>query len=303
MPLVHIFKQVPGYVDKGEGCGRVVLEPPHWSDIHEYSASESSTDLHRPPPGLSAICIQCDDLVKTYGGIRALDRVDLAVAQDDIVAVVGPNGAGKTTLIGAMTGFIRPDAGRCALFGVSIIGLPPFRVARLGAVRTFQRMRIVREITVMENMLLARPNQPSERLAGLLRRRANIRAERSDRDFCLNILGRVGLAEKAGLAAATLSYGQQKLVSLACCVASEARLIVLDEPLSGIHPHSISRILEMIVQVHHEGRCVVFVEHDLAAVRDTATRAVVMDRGRVLADGAPTKILNFPEVLEAFVAQ
>ncbi|MCK6483019.1 MAG: ABC transporter ATP-binding protein [Phycisphaerae bacterium] len=245
--------------------------------------------------------MHCESLYKSFDGVHALVGVSLTLPTTGIVAIIGPNGAGKTTLLNVWTGFIRADAGRCALSDRDITNLAPDRIARLGVARTFQDLRLIQQISVLENVMLARPNQRGERLWAALLRTGVAREEAVNRQQALSLLRFVGLAENANQLARALSYGQQKLLTLACCLATEAKILLLDEPVAGVHPEMADRILELLVKLRNEGKLIVFIEHDISAVRRIANLVIVMDAGRIIAEGPPADVLERPEILEAYV--
>lgn len=246
--------------------------------------------------------LRCEALGKSFDGVQALAGVNLLLPETGIVAVVGPNGAGKTTLLNVFTGFLRADAGRSYLGGRNITNLPPCRIARLGIARTFQDLRLIQQMSVLENIMLARPNQRGESLLRALFRVGVATQERKNLDEAIRLLRLVGIDDKAGELAGEISYGQQKLLTLACCLATEARILLLDEPVAGVHPELAARILTLLRQLRDEGKLIVFIEHDLAAVRQIADRVIVMDEGRIIADGPPADVLSRPEIMEAYVA-
>lgn len=245
--------------------------------------------------------VSCRDLSVRFDGVQALYAVNLSFKAPAIIAIIGPNGAGKTTLLNVITGFLRPDTGTCHVEGKLISGMPPWRVSNLGIARTFQDLRLVRSVSVLENVLLARPRQSGERLIPALVGRSVRREEEQNREAAIQALVAVGLDRQASALAGELSYGQQKLLTLACCLASGAKVLLFDEPVAGVHPDLASQILEYLVERYAEGRLVVFIEHDLDAVRRIAQRLVVMDEGRVVADGPTLSVLKQPAVLEAYV--
>jgi ABC-type branched-subunit amino acid transport system ATPase component len=246
--------------------------------------------------------IRCEALEKTFGGTRALASVTLEFPTSGITAVIGPNGAGKTTLINILTGFIRPDSGRCFLGKREITRMAPHRIARLGLARTFQDLRLIQQITVLDNVMLARPNQRGERLFYALFR-FGVRAEEArNREEAMRLLKFVGLEEKAAELAGELSYGEQKLLTLACCLATEAGILLLDEPVAGVHPEMALRILALLRQLRNKGKVIIFIEHDISAVRQIADVAIVMDEGKVIAQGPPSEVLERPEIMEAYLA-
>ena len=246
--------------------------------------------------------LRCEALEKTFGGTRALASVNLEFPTSGITAVIGPNGAGKTTLINILTGFIRPDSGRCFLGKRELTRMAPHRIARLGLARTFQDLRLIHQISVLDNVMLACPNQRGERLFYSLFRFGVRSEEARNRDEALRLLGFIGLEGKAKELGEELSYGEQKLVTLACCLATEATILVLDEPVSGAHPEMARHILELLLKLPDEGKSVIFIEHDISAVRQIADTVIVMDEGKVIAQGVPSEVLERPEIMEAYLA-
>ena len=244
--------------------------------------------------------LRCTGLRQAFGGVQALDGVELELPAASIHALIGPNGAGKTTLLNVLSGFLSPDSGRVFFDGRDVTGLPPHRLAALGIARTFQQLRVFRELSVLDNVLLARPRQRRERiLPALFGWRAGDAAGHGK--TARELLGFVGLGDKAGEPAGRLSYGQQKLLNLSCCLALEPRVLLLDEPVAGVHPEMIDRILGLLDQIRDQGRLLVFVEHDLEAVRQSADRVVVLDQGRVILQGEPEEVLAESEILEAYL--
>ena len=243
----------------------------------------------------------CDSLSKSFDGVHALEKVGVSFPTSGIAAVIGPNGAGKTTLINVLTGFLRPETGRCVFGNREITRLAPHRIARLGIARTFQDLRLIQQVSVLDNVMLARPNQRGERLLPALLRFGVAAEETRNCEEAMRILRFVGLEEKASDPAGELSYGQQKLLTLACCLATEARVLLLDEPVAGVHPEMVEQILGLLRRLRDEGKLVVFIEHDIAAVRQVADVVIVMDNGRVIAEGPPSEVLERSEIMEAYV--
>ncbi|MBN2561524.1 MAG: ABC transporter ATP-binding protein [Phycisphaerae bacterium] len=246
--------------------------------------------------------LRCERLCKAFDSVRALASLTLELPASGIAAIIGPNGAGKTTLINVISGFLRPDSGRCLLGEDEITRAAPHHISVLGIARTFQDLRLVRLISVLENVMLARPNQSGERLWRALGRMGVKQEERRNRADAERLLEFVGLAEKAREPAGELSYGQQKLLSLACCLATEARILLLDEPVAGVHPEMAERILGLLEQLRDSGKLIVFIEHDIGAVRKVADVVYVMDDGKLIAQGPPAEVIERPEIMEAFVA-
>jgi len=245
--------------------------------------------------------LRCEGLSKSFDGTHALQDVRLELPSSGIVAIIGPNGAGKTTLLNVLTGFLRADTGRFFLGQIELTRLQPHKIAQLGIARTFQDLRLISQVSALENVLLARPNQKGEHLLPALFRFGVAQQEVENHKEAMRWLRFVGLEEKADEVAGELSYGQQKLLTLACCLASEARILLLDEPVSGVHPKTIPEILSMLRQLREQDRLVVFIEHDIAAVRQVADVVIVMDEGRIISRGRPSEVLERPEIIEAYV--
>ena len=242
-----------------------------------------------------------DTLSKAFGGLRAVAGVSFDLAAGERIALIGPNGSGKTTLVNLLTGFLHPDAGTATYRGVSLVGLPPHRVARLGIGRTFQMLRLFPQISVLENMLLAR-RTPSERLVPSLLRGPSVRrSEKRLREIAETHLERVGLWEKRDALASTLSHGQRKLLELARVLAGDAQLLLLDEPVAGVFPATRRKIVQLMKEEAEQGRAILFIEHDLRLVREAAQSAIVLDHGKKIAEGPPEIVLRHPRVVAAYL--
>jgi ABC-type branched-subunit amino acid transport system ATPase component len=245
--------------------------------------------------------LRCRGISKCFGGVRAVSDVSLAFPASGICALVGPNGAGKTTLLNIFAGFVRPEAGQCFLGDREITWLAPHRIARLGVARTFQDLRLIQQVPALENILLSLPQQHGEGIVAALGGSWS-HEETRNREAALGVLRSVGLEHKACEPAGELSYGEQKLLALGCCLASGARILLLDEPVAGAHPEMASRVVALLRQSRDAGKLVVFVEHDVSAVREAADIVVVMDQGRVIAEGPPGDVFQRPEIIEAYLA-
>jgi ABC-type branched-subunit amino acid transport system ATPase component len=245
--------------------------------------------------------LSCDGLYKEFDGTQAIAGVSLRFPETGFTALIGPNGAGKTTLFNILTGFVRPDAGRCFLRGAEITQLAPYQIARLGIARTFQEPRLIFQLSALDNILLARPNHYGESLGGALLRLGVAKEESRNESEALELLDSINLKEAASEPARNLSYGQQKLLNLACCVATGARILLLDEPVTGVHPEVASRILRLIQQYLEWQRLVIFIEHDIHIVHQVAEHVIVMDSGKVVAQGDAMEVLKRHEIMEAYL--
>jgi len=246
--------------------------------------------------------LEIDSLDKNFGGIKALSMFSCSVKEGEILGIIGPNGAGKTTLFNVITGFIAADRGKVTFRGADLIGLPPYKIARMGITRTFQKLRLIRNLSILDNVLLAFRNQPGERLGNVFFRfKSSTRREAENRKVAISLLEEVGLMEKLYEHAGALSYGQQKLLSLVCCLAPNAILLLLDEPVAGIAPGMSEKILSIIHVLAGQGKSVVLIEHNLDLVIQVCHRMVFMDAGAKVSEGTPEEIQNDPKVIKAYI--
>ncbi|MFO7169775.1 MAG: ABC transporter ATP-binding protein [Chloroflexota bacterium] len=256
------------------------------------------------------------NVTRSFGGLTAVDGVSLTVAPGELVSVIGPNGAGKTTLFNLITGLDAPDAGEIRFEGRSIGGLPPERLAALGLARTFQHGRVFANLSVLDNVLLGahtrlravRPQVPLVgplvELALALVRPASVRAEEQRlRDEAREILTLFGerLLPRIDQPAYSLSYANRRRVEIARALALRPRLLLLDEPTAGMNPSETAEMLEIIRALKARGLTILLIEHKLELVMELSDRVVVMDDGRVIAEGAPELVRNDPAVIEAYL--
>ena len=243
-----------------------------------------------------------ESLSKHFNGVVALAEFSCTVSEKEILGLLGPNGAGKTTLFNIMTGLLAPDSGSADFKGHALIGRPVHKIANLGIARTFQNMRLIRRITVLENVLLCFKDQPGENLLNVFFRPGRCkRHEAGIRERAKALLETAGLADKANDLADNLSYGQQKLLSLVCCLAADAELLLLDEPVAGIAPGMAERIVTIITDLPTQGKSAIVIEHDIDALKGIAHRMIFMDAGRKVCEGSPDKVLNDPRTIEAYL--
>jgi branched-chain amino acid transport system ATP-binding protein len=246
--------------------------------------------------------IRVCEVTRRFGGLTAVDRVSFEVAARSITGLIGPNGAGKTTMLSMLAGQIHPQEGQILLDGQRVDGLPAHRLHTLGLARTFQIPRPFRRLTVLENLLLARPGQSGERLATVLWQPSRVAAaERAATERARALLDDLRLGGHADAPAGELSGGQQKLLELARALMAAPRVLVLDEPCAGVNPIGIEFLSETIFRLRSEGLTFVIVEHNVDFIARHCDHVVVMAEGRVLTQGLPEVVRRDPRVLEAFL--
>lgn len=243
-----------------------------------------------------------EELRKAYAGVRAVDGVSFALAEGSITAIIGPNGSGKSTTVDLITGFQRADAGRVRLDGRDLLGLRPEQVARAGLMRTFQQVRVYPGLTVEENLLTAaQETDGAGWMDALLRSRRFRAADRAARARAAELLELVGLAAMARAPAGVLSYGQKKLVALAGALMPRPRLVILDEPVAGVNPTRVLEVEAILRRLHAAGQAFLLIEHNVDFVMRLAQRVIVLDQGRMIADGTPGQVRADEAVLEAYL--
>jgi branched-chain amino acid transport system ATP-binding protein len=247
--------------------------------------------------------LDVEGVVKRFGGIRAVDGASMRVEQGAITALIGPNGAGKTTLFNVITGFYRGDRGRVDFDGQPVFGDPPYVIARRGMVRTFQITKALAAMPVIDNMMLAAPDQPGERFRNVVFRPREVRSrEREVHDQAMELLDIFNLADLADHYAGTLSGGQRKLLELARALMAMPRLLLLDEPMAGINPTLGRRLLDHMQRLRREeGVTFLFIEHDMEVVMNHSDRVIVMADGRVIASGEPHEVRSDQRVIDAYL--
>lgn len=246
--------------------------------------------------------LELENVTKTFDGICAINRVSLGFEQGKITGLIGPNGAGKTTLFNLICGFLRPNQGQIRFSAKSIIGIPAWRIAELGIGRLFQDVRVFRRMTVLDNILVAFRKQAGENpMMSIIGRWKVNEEERLLVERAGSLLDFVELSNKVNSLAEELSYGQQKLLSIARLLAADAKVLLLDEPTAGISPYRVGALLSVIRRMAAEGKTVVIIEHNLNIMVEIADWLYFIDEGQVASFGTPTEVLSDPEVRAAYV--
>ncbi len=254
---------------------------------------------------MSRPLLQATGLSMRFGGLLAVNGVALTVNQGQVVSMIGPNGAGKTTLFNCLTGFYRPSAGTILLDGEPIQGLAGHQIARKGVVRTFQNVRLFKEMTAVENLLVAQHRHLNTNfLSGLFKTPAFRRSEREAMDYAEHWLEAVNLREFANRPAGTLAYGQQRRLEIARCMMTRPRILMLDEPAAGLNPRETDDLKALIGVLRSEHNAtVLLIEHDMKLVMSISDHIVVINQGTPLADGTPEQIRDNPDVIKAYLGE
>jgi branched-chain amino acid transport system ATP-binding protein len=243
-----------------------------------------------------------DSVGVTFGGLAALADVSFEVRRNDVTSVIGPNGAGKTTLFNVITGFRKPTQGTVSFLDRTVTGMAPNAIARLGVVRTFQKTEVFPGLTLLECVRMGALCHRRFSVWEVLRGGAGVRDfERHATSRALELLEFVGLAGKASQLAKALSYGEQRLLEVAVCLAADPQLLLLDEPASGMNPDEAEKMGDLIAKLRDNAISVLLVEHNMALVMDISDRIIVLHHGAKIAEGTPEEISADRKVVEAYL--
>ncbi len=247
-------------------------------------------------------------LTKDFGGLRAVDNLDLHVEEGEIVSVIGPNGAGKTTLFNLITGLVQPDSGEIVFDGHHLVGLTPDRIVKLGIARTFQTVRLFFNLSVLENVMVAQHSRTRAGIIGAILNLPSVRHEeekiRRTAEEALAFFGTRLIGFRLNQPAFVLSYANRRRLEIARAMATEAKLLLLDEPTAGMNPRETLEMTELIGKLRDEkGYTIVFIEHDMRVVKGVSDRVVVLDYGQKIAEGSYEEVSQNERVLEAYLGR
>jgi ABC-type branched-subunit amino acid transport system ATPase component len=277
-----------------------VVSPPRTDQSIDARAALQGVE-HQPGAAKPDPLVVADGIVRRFGGLTAVDVEHVEIQRGVITALIGPNGAGKTTFFNLLTGFDKPDEGSWSFSGRSLKGIPAYRVARLGMVRTFQLTKVLSRLTVMENMRIGATGQSGESLFQAMFAPLWRAQEKRNTERAADLLRRFKLFEKKDDFAGSLSGGQRKLLEMARALMVEPELVMLDEPMAGVNPALKQSLLGHVKSLREDGMTVLFVEHDMDMVRDISDWVIVMAQGRIISEGPPDAVMGDQRVIDAYL--
>lgn len=247
--------------------------------------------------------LEVKDLTKNFGGLTAVGDVSIELNEGELVGLIGPNGAGKTTLFNLLTGVYEPSEGSVTLDGTLLNGKKPYAIASLGLSRTFQNIRLFKDMTVIENVLVGMENnRPSHLLASFLRLPKYYQNEEVLRQKAIELLKIFNLDQQAHTLARNLPYGQQRRLEIVRALATDPKILFLDEPAAGMNPQETAELTQLIRQIKEQFHItIMLIEHDMSLVMDVTERIYVLEYGRLIAQGSPEEIKNNKRVIEAYL--
>lgn len=251
---------------------------------------------------MNNLILEVNDVAVSFGGVRAVNGATLDVEVGSVTSVIGPNGAGKTTLFNLISGAIKPDSGTILFEGLEIQNLFPHKIADRGIIRTFQGAKVIKRLSVLDNLMLGGQDNPGDSLVNFFNSKARKAYEVQCRERAMELLKQIGIESLASEYAGILSGGQRKLLDLARALMANPILLLLDEPFAGVNPALVDKLLEVLHEIRSKHNLTfLLIEHNLETVMNISDRVIVMAEGRVIADGKPNSIYENQVVIDAYL--
>lgn len=246
--------------------------------------------------------LEVSNVTKSFGGITAVDGCTMEIEEGIIAGLIGPNAAGKTTLFNIVTGFHKPDSGKVMFGGKDITGLPPYEISNEGIVRSFQIMRVLTRMTVLENLMLANEGQMGEKMWNPFLKSSEVRKEEEDiEEKAVEVLKMLDMEDMKEEYAGTLSGGQRRLLELGRCLMTSPKMLLLDEPTGGVNPSLAKDILDHLNYLNNQGLTILVVEHNIRTVMELSHTVFVMSDGKKIAEGSPEEVKEDERVIDAYL--